>query len=61
VLYVFNTAYVLDMRIHDAVLVLEKRGEIPARDMAILINRRRQHPPAMLLIPLRIVGTTPEK
>ena len=42
----FNPLHILNNRIHDAVLVLKERREISAANMAILVDRGRQHDPA---------------
>ena len=56
-----NPLHILNNRIHNAVLMLKKRREISTANMAILIDRGRQHDPAMLLIPGGIVCTATEK
>ncbi len=61
VLDLFDGSHILNERIDDAVFVLEERRKVSAADMAIFIDRGRQHDPAVLLIPSRIVGAAAEK
>src|SRR5690349_10198258 len=60
VLDLFDAAHIFNYRIDDAVFVLEERRKVPAADMAIFIDRGRQHHPTMLLIPSWIVGAAAE-
>src|ERR1700722_6472780 len=52
---------VLNFRIRNPAVVLEKRGQIAARDIAGLIDRRGKHGATMLAIPDRIVGAAAKK
>ena len=61
VLDLFDAAHIFNERVDDAMFMLEKRREVPTADMAIFIDRGRQHNPAMLLIPSRIVGASAEE
>src|SRR6185436_8552362 len=52
---------VLDPRIDDAEVVFEKGREVARRDMAVLIDRGRDHLPAVSSIPRGVVGPASEK
>ena len=49
------------MRIDDPVLVLEKRRQVPAGDIAVLVDGGGQHHSTMFEIPGRVIGAAPEK
>src|ERR1700722_2043715 len=49
------------LRIGDAAVIFEKRRQVPAGDVARLIDRRRQYSTAKFAEPNRIVGSSAEK
>src|ERR1700733_4570731 len=53
--------YVLNSRIGNAAVVFEERRKVPARNVAALINRGRQHRPAEFSEPNRIIGAATEE
>src|SRR4029077_15957225 len=55
------TVAILDFRINDANLVLEKGRQITAAKIAIFVNCRRQHRSTIGAIPCRVVGSPAEK
>jgi hypothetical protein len=52
---------VLDLGVHHTDFVLEEGRQIPARQIAVFIDRRCEDSPAMLAIPGGIVRSTPEE
>src|SRR6185436_5194323 len=47
---------VFDERVDQAKTMLEERRQLTDADVAVLVDRRRQHRAAMLAIPVGIVG-----
>lgn len=60
-LYVVVALYVLDIRIDDAVFVLEKRRQPSARDIAVFVDGRCQYRTPMCSIPAWIIGAPAEE
>src|SRR5437667_10837025 len=52
---------VLDLRVDDADLVLEKRRQVTTRQIAVFVDRGRQHRTTVFAIPLGIVGAATEE
>src|SRR3989338_4552257 len=47
--------------VHNATLMLKERWEPPTRDIAVLVDGRGEHRPAMFPIPDGIIGSAPEE
>jgi hypothetical protein len=56
-----NGVAIFHFGVNDTVSMLEKRGQIAACDVAILVNSRGQNGPAMLSIPRGVVCAAAEK
>jgi len=52
---------VLDDRVDHAKAMLEKRRQLADADVAVLVDRRRQHRAAVLAVPLRVVRAASEE
>jgi hypothetical protein len=61
VLDVVDPVAVLDLRVDDADLVLEEGRQVAAAEVAVLVDRGREHRAAVLAVPGGIVGTAPEE
>src|SRR5256886_14017104 len=57
----FDRLTVLDLGVDDAVPMVEKGRQVATVDVAILVDRRRQHGAAMLVVPVRIIRAATEK
>src|SRR5882724_12475777 len=53
--------HVLNLRIRDSAVVIEKGREPPAGDVTVFVDGRRQNSSSVFLIPNRIIGASTEK
>jgi hypothetical protein len=59
--YFLVTLTTFDLRINNTNPMFKKGGEVPARDIAILVDRRSQNRPAVFNKPHGVVCASPEK
>ena len=57
----FVAANIFDLRVRYPAVVLEERRKPPGRDVATLVNGRRQHSATVLAIPDRVIRASAEE